>query len=736
MITTELLEFQKKAVDALCDFTKSIRAKQTIIVKSPTGSGKTIMLIGYVDRIIDYMNDVAFVWLCPGKGNLEEQSHGKMCQYAPHLATQTLDDALLVGFEPGSTTFINWERITKKDNTAIADGDFQNLYDRIAAAKRTGTKFVVIIDEEHNNKTEKAQYIIDAFDASHIIRVSATPKKVDSAEYYEIDEREVIDSGLICRAIYLNDGIADNPDVDEGAEILIDAAEQKRRAIFKEYKARGTNVRPLVLIQFPNGEKANVDRVLQFLEDKYGYTHANGMVRVWLSNDDRKPDASETENNGQCLYILMKQAISTGWDCPRAKILVKLREGMSEQFTIQTIGRIRRMPERHHYENELLDCCYVYTFDQKYKEGLLGDIMTSYEKRTLNLKNKCKTFTLQKETKKDNHSHIAPREMHERIYNYMVTVFDLVEGDYKENQRRLENRNFIFGDHVNFAYGQGRFVTLGEVMAGDMKTRSAKVSTSTHGIYVFRYIDELCPILGLEETEIRAILERLFKGGDRYQQKITKLTREEFYAFVINNHEYLKGIARAVAAEIVEQMELDISLVVRQEFKIPEQESYKYDPNVRNDVEYLSNAYEKYTSGFVSKKVRWKTERLFEKYCEHREDIDWVYKNGDVGEQYMTLVYVTGSGRTRDFYPDYIVKKKDGSVWLIEAKGGEDEEGNSQNIDPNAPNKFKALAEYAKRKKVNWGFVRNYDDNELLFNNTEWHEELNDEHWEPIDSVF
>ena len=48
----------------------------------------------------------------------------------------------------------------------------------------------------------------------------------------------------------------------------------------------------------------------------------------------------------------MKQAISTGWDCPRAKILVKLREGMSEQFEIQTIGRIRRMPEAKHYEDD------------------------------------------------------------------------------------------------------------------------------------------------------------------------------------------------------------------------------------------------------------------------------------------------------------------------------------------------------------------------------------------------
>ena len=75
----------------------------------------------------------------------------------------------------------------------------------------------------------------------------------------------------------------------------------------------------------------------------------------------------------------MKQAISTGWDCPRAKILVKLREGMNEQFEIQTIGRIRRMPETTHYDDDLLDFCFVYTFDNTWKNGLLASVDKAYE---------------------------------------------------------------------------------------------------------------------------------------------------------------------------------------------------------------------------------------------------------------------------------------------------------------------------------------------------------------------
>ena len=46
---------------------------------------------------------------------------------------------------------------------------------------------------------------------------------------------------------------------------------------------------------------------------------------------------------------------------------------MSDSFEVQTIGRIRRMPEAKHYDNEILDNCYMYTFDEEWKEKALND---------------------------------------------------------------------------------------------------------------------------------------------------------------------------------------------------------------------------------------------------------------------------------------------------------------------------------------------------------------------------
>lgn len=115
-----------------------------------------------------------------------------------------------------------------------------------------------------------------------------------------------------------------------------------------------------------------------------------------LSEDKKDLPENLTENDSVSVFLLMKQAISTGWDSPRAKILVKLREGMSESFEIQTIGRICRMPEAKHYDDDLLDFCYVYTFDEKYKAWLLSDIDKAYETDVYFLKISVKHSLLKK----------------------------------------------------------------------------------------------------------------------------------------------------------------------------------------------------------------------------------------------------------------------------------------------------------------------------------------------------
>ena len=88
-LTLNFFDFQEKAVLNLLDISTDSNSKQTVVMKAPTGAGKTIILIGYVDEYLNNVNsNTAVIWLCPGKGDLEEQSRQKMISVAPHRKTQ------------------------------------------------------------------------------------------------------------------------------------------------------------------------------------------------------------------------------------------------------------------------------------------------------------------------------------------------------------------------------------------------------------------------------------------------------------------------------------------------------------------------------------------------------------------------------------------------------------------------------------------------------------------------
>ena len=735
-LTLNLFDFQEKAVMQLLDLTTDSRCKQTIVVKSPTGSGKTIILIGFVDEYLNKVNsNTAIVWLCPGKGDLEEQSRQKMMKVAPHRTTQNLFDALRNGFPAESTTFINWELVTKKGNTAIKDSERKNLYDRIAEAHRSGMDFIVIIDEEHSNNTAKAKDIIDHFSAKNIIRVSATAVENKRYEFYGIDELDVIDEGLITKALYVNEGIEDNMEITDDYDYLLDLADAKRKAIaarYQEVLPEGKVIRPLVLIQFPNGQPETIRAVERKLESM-GYTYDNGMVSIWMSEDKRDLPENLTENDAQPVFLLMKQAISTGWDCPRAKILVKLREGMSEQFEIQTIGRIRRMPEAKHYDDDLLDFCYVYTFDEKYKAGLLATMDKAYETRRLFLKPKCKTFTLEKEYRDLDFDGLGEREVLNRIYDAMVEKYHL-GGDKQRNRIILEGNGYVIGDEILGQALHGVFVRTDMVAEATSYYGTRKrVDTHKHGMQLLHSTDAIKTAIGLSTGKVKTILERLFRKGGNPKKKLLALNTAEFYAFVINNEHLLRDEFRKITSGMSQQLGLTLE-PKKGVFHIPEQDFFKYDPGVKEEIEYLSNAYQEYTSGYATSLVRSISEQLFEQYCESRDDIEWVYKNGDTGQQYFSIVYLDALRHQWLFYADYIVMKKDKTVWVIETKGGESK-GKDKNIDPQTENKFNAFKAYAAKHGLHWGFVRDKD-NRLYINNTEFAIDMADDHWKPISQVF
>ena len=58
--------------------------------------------------------------------------------------------------------------------------------------------------------------------------------------------------------------------------------------------------------------------------ESMGYTYDNGMVNIWMS-DDKMVSDDLTALDGTPAFLLMKQAISTGWDCPRAETMMSFK---------------------------------------------------------------------------------------------------------------------------------------------------------------------------------------------------------------------------------------------------------------------------------------------------------------------------------------------------------------------------------------------------------------------------
>lgn len=736
-----LFDFQEACSLYLIDTVSKKDSKQIITVKAPTGAGKTIILIDFIDKYLNSVDsNTAFIWLCPGKGDLEEQSRQKMIYFLPSKTTKNLNDALLSSFEAGSTTFINWELVTKKGNKAISDTEKKNLFDRIAEGNRKNITYIIIIDEEHSNDTKKANDIINAFSAKNIIRVSATARQNKLHEYYEIDEMDVISSGLITKALYINEDVDYSGDFDNEHGYLIELADKKRRQISAAYVRQGgttKSIRPLVIIQFPNSSEKLIESVEQKLASME-YTYDNKMVAKWMSDSKEKINLEGiTELSASPVFLLMKQAIATGWDCPRAKILVKLREHMSEDFEIQTIGRLRRMPEAKHYDVDELDFCYLYTFDEKYKEGIKAAMADAYETKRVFLKDKCKTFTLQKQLRNLDFDSFGQRETYQIIHEYFSNKYSFNENK-NDNQNRMEAEGYKFGQSLVGHIREGKFIKTESILDSGMGTRKEihhTVNTHSNGIDYLHSINAIKSTIGLSTQKTKVVLERLFRKKTMVRNKILSLATPEFYAFIINNKKLLCEDFRKATAQAGQQLLLKLEVKPKNTlFSIPEQELYRYDSSESDVEEMLSNAYKDYSSAMIVEGLRSKSERLFECYCENQDDIEWVYKNGDTGQQYFSIVYLDKLCKQWLFYPDYIIKKKNGEIWIIETKGGEIGR-TSKNIDIQVENKFVAFQEYAMEKKLKWGFVRDKND-KLYINNTKYTDNMQTEYWKPLKDNF
>lgn len=747
MFKIELKDFQELHEDMLL---KKCAEHDEIVLYAPTGSGKTVIACKFIDDYLDENPNTVFLWLCPGAGGLEKQSQESFSDVTEGIPFGDVYSFINESDPRGNVYFINWDKINRASNIVLRESEYNDLMSKVLSCHNSNIDIFMIIDEEHKYRNTANEYVAN-IQPKHVLRISATP--VTQASYNEIvSDDEVIASGLIAEGISINEGVSqtieENDNMDDDL-LLLHLADEKRQQILNEYKKLGLDIRPLVLIQFPNGNDEWISRIKNELASM-GYGENSGLVTSWFSGEAHDNVEEIKKIDGQYAFLLFKQAIATGWDCPRAKILVKLREGGTEAFNIQTVGRIRRMPERKHYGNEILDNCYLYTLDSEFKEGLTNSLTDSFYTKTYKRKYNAPSFTLEKEyLNGSDHYATNPKAVVEIVRKQMLKECDLNSDNEIDREELSKTKGYIFSTKLKTEAIEGvarttrDMLSLNKIFGGEHE-----ISNHDDGFIIRDAKRKIASAIGVDEPTSNNALKILFGPEDNrmsllsqsekdfeHENKLLKnMSLREFNAFLINNRDKLVELFSEISQDqIGEIKETDI---LKSEWFIPSEQYYKEHRRIKKNKDMLKNAFTEYGNNILIAPNRTYTEVSFENWCETSSDVKWIYKNGDKGDLYFSIVYRIAF-RRNNFYPDYIVQLQNGDVWIIEAKGGLNADGNSNNIDKYAKNKFEALKEYGERHpNVKWGFIRAVG-SQIYLSNTIWDEDVtNNNVWEPIENFI
>lgn len=773
----KLKEFQSNAIDKVVSLLND--NKEEIVIQSPTGSGKTILLsLAIKNYLKSNTNPHCFFWFSPGNGELEEQSKDKFSKLVPEYDALSLDEAIRNGFGGNQVVFVNWEMLDKSGNRALREQETKNLKDRIEECRKNGTDIIIIKDESRTHNTKIAEGVLDLFGDTQKIKVSATVnRKIDPNIDIEITEEEVIRSGLITKLISINEGISKVQRISGNEEeILLDLAIEKQKEIAKGYKKVGLDLTPLVIIQYPNETNKKeakessarlMKRVENYLASK-GFSYDNGLCACWLDGNKKNIDG-DNQPAKDVIFLHTKQALATGWDCPRAKILIKLRDNMNETFEIQVLGRIRRMPEQKHYDDDVLNNCYLYTFDEKYKEAAISSY-GGKEAKILYLKDEYKTLNLNlyKQIRNNSvHSELDDKKKVKLVCDYIISHYDLEDvpmsasdkSGYGRNKAKLEKigdgEGYIFKDEVAINTFEGNVSYSKDLLSDEMNK-----------ITIYQDVDEdilnakynntnwvIAKATGLSDAVIRAITQSLFQfertSKKRRRNRIGRVlnfSKKEYRTFVVNNKKQLIEDIRKARYAHDNQIKNKPLSVVKIPFKIPEKDIVYLEPTKTVSV-LNENVYDDYTTDII----RSLPEKRFEAACQKCGHVQWFYKNGDKGQRYFSIAYRDNFGKTSLFYPDYLLMTNDERLFIIETKGGESSDGESRNIDKNTvEKKFDALKSYVElhnltnfEHPIYFAFVRDVEHedelgnktHQLYYDNTTWTEKMETE-WKPFEKMF
>lgn len=396
---------------------------QSLVLSAPTGSGKTVMAAALMELIVegdgdhDPDPDAAFLWITD-QPELNVQTRRKF-----ETSSTTFKGYQLVTidagfhaetFDAGNLYFLNTGKLRRGANL-VQRGEHRTytIWDTIAnTAAQRPRSFWVILDEAHKGMAESAderdtaRTIVQKFIKGSegeiplmplVLGISATPERFTNLlagtertnlPVVNVDPEAVRASGLLKSAITLY-----HPGEKQHADfsLLRTSAEQLKRYSeeWEEYsgKEQAPSVQPVLVVQVEDAgansvTKTNLSECLQLAEDVLGPLSDAGVGHAFqegtpvLAGDRRirYVAPADIQEDTDLRVVFFKRALTTGWDCPRAEVMMSFRKAVDETHIAQLVGRMVRTPlARTVSGSDFLNsvCLYLPYYDEDALESVI-----------------------------------------------------------------------------------------------------------------------------------------------------------------------------------------------------------------------------------------------------------------------------------------------------------------------------------------------------------------------------
>lgn len=367
----------------------------TVNFKAPTGSGKTFISSSLCSKIFEhnFLIDKAKIIIVIGtisNAELPKQFAKKLNNYKKYHRFSNYDIEFISspsnsksskiedvkGFNLNNNKIFVFGISSFGKNTLFYQNGILNEF--ITNIKKDKYQLIFIRDEAHRGALKNAglnKNDLEKFDAilthnsDYVINMTATVKSNNNLiELKESDLQSdgeyLLKNNLIIPKFY-------EDEIDDDA-IVIDKAINNFIEIKKEYlNLEGVNIRPAILIQVDNDYKNDFIKHNQFIETmdlletklKTAGLRYLKYIDIPYISENVGPATLEYASKIDSLIdvIIFKIGPATGWDIPRANMLLQLRNISSETLSIQTLGRIKRNPYPNLVKNDICDKYYLYS---------------------------------------------------------------------------------------------------------------------------------------------------------------------------------------------------------------------------------------------------------------------------------------------------------------------------------------------------------------------------------------